>query len=239
MVFLRSFGLLKTTWIDSSSVEDLKNKLNLPKEVNFYKNGKKLNSSDADTKLDNDEVIELVCGLPGGKGGFGSMLRALGNQIQKTTNKEAMRDLSGRRMRDINEEKRLKDYVAKEAGREREKQEKKEAKLKKLHKLVTPGESKHEFHDKKYDEAREAATDRVHDAINQVISDPDLKPSVSGLTREKRKATADNEDGSKEAVANKRKKTEDKGLWIGAELNDSDFEDSSADEESDEVSASC
>ena len=50
---------------------------------------------------------------------------------------------------------------------------------------------------------------------------------------------ADNEDGSKEAVANKRKKTEDKGLWIGAELNDSDFEDSSEDEESDEVSASC
>merc|ERR1712088_731627 len=187
----RSFGLLKTTWIDSSSVEDLKNKLNVPKEVNFYKNGKKLNSSD--TKLDNDEVIELVCGLPGGKGGFGSMLRALGNQIQKTTNKEAMRDLSGRRMRDINEEKRLKDYVSKKAEMEREKQEKKEAKLKKLHKLVTPGESKHEFHDQKYDEAREAATDRVHDAVNQVFNDPELKPTVSGITN-KRKATEEKKE---------------------------------------------
>ena len=47
------------------------------------------------------------------------MLRALGNQIQKTTNHEAMRDLSGRRMRDINEEKRLKDYVSKKAEIER------------------------------------------------------------------------------------------------------------------------
>lgn len=34
------------------------------------------------------------------------MLRAIGAQIEKTTNREACRDLSGRRLRDINEEKR-------------------------------------------------------------------------------------------------------------------------------------
>lgn len=51
-------------------------------------------------------VIELVPTLPGGKGGFGSMLRAIGAQIEKTTNREACRDLSGRRLRDINEEQR-------------------------------------------------------------------------------------------------------------------------------------
>ncbi|KAM5126420.1 splicing regulator SDE2-like [Mantella aurantiaca] len=43
--------------------------------------------------------------LRGGKGGFGSMLRALGAQIEKTTNREACRDLSGRRLRDVNHEK--------------------------------------------------------------------------------------------------------------------------------------
>merc|ERR1711997_1448501 len=187
MVFLRSFGLLTTTWIDSSNVEDLKQKFNLPEDIKLFKNGRRIDSQSSDANLGNDEVVELVCGLPGGKGGFGSMLRALGNQIQKTTNHEAMRDLSGRRMRDINEEKRLKDYVSKKAEMEREKQEKKEAKLKKLHKLVTPGESKHEFHDQKYDEAREAATDRVHDAIDQVFNDPELKPTVSGVMN-KRKA---------------------------------------------------
>ena len=237
MVFLRSFGLLTTTWIDSSNVEDLKQKLNLPEDIKLFKNGKRIDSQSSDANLGNDEVIELVLGLPGGKGGFGSMLRALGNQIQKTTNHEAMRDLSGRRMRDINEEKRLKDYVSKKAEIEREKQEKKEAKLKKLHKLVTPGESKHEFHDKKYDEDREAATDRVHEAIEQVFSDPELKPSVSGVSNKRKASDNDKSDSGKEVVAAKKNKS-DEGLWIGVDLNDSDFEDSSEDEDSDDTKAS-
>lgn len=50
--------------------------------------------------------IQIVLRTYGGKGGFGSMLRAIGAQIEKTTNREACRDLSGRRLRDINEEKR-------------------------------------------------------------------------------------------------------------------------------------
>lgn len=37
------------------------------------------------------------------------MLRAIGAQIEKTTNHEACRDLSGRRMRDVNNEKELVD----------------------------------------------------------------------------------------------------------------------------------
>ena len=53
----------------------------------------------------------------GGKGGFGSMLRAIGAQIEKTTNHEACRDLSGRRLRDINEEKKLKNWLEKQAER--------------------------------------------------------------------------------------------------------------------------
>lgn len=52
------------------------------------------------------DVCYTALHLPGGKGGFGSMLRALGAQIEKTTNREACRDLSGRRMRDINDEKK-------------------------------------------------------------------------------------------------------------------------------------
>ena len=35
-----------------------------------------------------------------------AIFRAIGAQIEKTTNREACRDLSGRRLRDINEEKR-------------------------------------------------------------------------------------------------------------------------------------
>lgn len=50
--------------------------------------------------------IHIIPRVLGGKGGFGSMLRAIGAQIEKTTNREACRDLSGRRLRDINEEQR-------------------------------------------------------------------------------------------------------------------------------------
>jgi hypothetical protein len=53
-----------------------------------------------------NDVVRVHFRLPGGKGGFGSMLRAIGAQIEKTTSREACRDLSGRRMRDVNDEKK-------------------------------------------------------------------------------------------------------------------------------------
>lgn len=64
-------------------------------------NGKIVNSS-----IEDEHTIHIAPRLVGGKGGFGSMLRAIGAQIEKTTNREACRDLSGRRLRDINEEQR-------------------------------------------------------------------------------------------------------------------------------------
>lgn len=228
MVFLRSFSSSIPKWIPADNFEDCQshftNLTGIPCDcVQFYYNGKKLD--DPQYHLGSNGTVDIVLGLDGGKGGFGSMLRALGAQIEKTTNREACRDLSGRRLRDINEEDRLKKYVSKKADREKEKQEAKEAKLKKLRKLVTKGETKHEFKDKKYDQAREAATDRVHEAINQVFND---KPSTSGSNGKppaepgvKRKADSDAKTGPSRAK---------KGLWIGVDLDDSDL-DSSSDEE--------
>jgi len=227
MVFLKTYGVLQTSYVDVVSVEDL-HKLELPSGASFYKNGKKL---EEDAVLSNNDTIEVVFGLLGGKGGFGSMLRAMGNQIQKTNNKEAMRDLSGRRIRDINEEKRLKDYVSKKAERERIQAEKKEAKLKKLQKLVVEGEkSKHEFHDEKYNEAREAATERVHEAMKQVYDNIDSKPGTSGIKRKASEEETKSESSSK-SEEKPGPSSAKKGLWIGADLNESDFEDSSDEEE--------
>jgi len=39
------------------------------------------------------------------------MLRAIGARIEKTTNHEACRDLNGRRMRDVNNEKKYVLYI--------------------------------------------------------------------------------------------------------------------------------
>ncbi|XP_033227094.1 replication stress response regulator SDE2 isoform X2 [Belonocnema kinseyi] len=98
----------------------------------------------------------------GGKGGFGSMLRAIGAQIEKTTNREACRDLSGRRLRDINEEKRLKLWIEKQSERKEEAAERKKKRLEKLR-----SEPRHEFKDSKYDEERSVMTERVADSVKE------------------------------------------------------------------------
>lgn len=104
----------------------------------------------------------IVPRLLGGKGGFGSMLRAIGAQIEKTTNREACRDLSGRRLRDINEEKRLKAWIEKQTTREEEAAERKKKKLEKL-----CAEPRHEFKDQRYERERAELTERVGDAVEE------------------------------------------------------------------------
>nr|CAG4649054.1 EOG090X0OE5 [Polyphemus pediculus] len=131
-----------------------------------------------------DVFLKFSIPLIGGKGGFGSMLRAIGAQIEKTTNREACRDLSGRRLRDINEEKRLKDWVAKQAEREKEREERKKKKLDKLKE-----EFHHEFHDPQYFKARSEVTEKVHDAMEQGIQE--VASSSVETSQLKRKSTAD------------------------------------------------
>ncbi|KAM4861670.1 splicing regulator SDE2 [Thomomys bottae] len=81
-------------------------------------------------------VYTLEPRLRGGKGGFGSMLRALGAQIEKTTNREACRDLSGRRLRDVNHEKAMAEWVKQQAEREAEKEQRRLERLQR--KLAEP-----------------------------------------------------------------------------------------------------
>jgi hypothetical protein len=52
--------------------------------------------------------LSLVPRLPGGKGGFGSQLRAAGGRMssQKTSNNDSCRDLNGRRLSTIKEAKK-------------------------------------------------------------------------------------------------------------------------------------
>ncbi|XP_011309414.1 protein SDE2 homolog [Fopius arisanus] len=106
--------------------------------------------------------VRVIPKLLGGKGGFGSMLRAIGAQIEKTTNREACRDLSGRRLRDINEEKRLKAWIENQGNRKEEQAERKKKKLERL-----CAEPKHEFKDKNYEHERSILTERIDDAVEQ------------------------------------------------------------------------
>lgn len=67
-----------------------------------------------------DATLHLVGHLLGGKGGFGSLLRGAGRAIL-TDNVDACRDLSGRRLRQANAEKRLTEWAAEARERELEK----------------------------------------------------------------------------------------------------------------------
>lgn len=68
--------------------------------------------------------------LRGGKGGFGALLRGGpgGLHMKKTTNFDACRDLSGRRLRHAKAEERLRAWALKQAEREKQKEEEKAAK---------------------------------------------------------------------------------------------------------------
>ncbi|KAH8831295.1 telomere stability and silencing-domain-containing protein [Flagelloscypha sp. PMI_526] len=76
--------------------------------------------------------------LLGGKGGFGSQLRAAGGRMssQKTSNNDSCRDLNGRRLRTIKDAKGLAEYLEGEPQRAAAKAEAQKKKLENLEKRL-------------------------------------------------------------------------------------------------------
>lgn len=154
----------------------------------------------------NNSAVHVSLSLLGGKGGFGSMLRAIGAQIEKTTNREACRDLSGRRLRDINEEQRLKRWIAKKAEREREAAERRRRKLERLR--CPP---KHDFHDSEYDRERRDMTERIDDALTHGLKTSSKRKPEEELPLPKKKC-----------------------LWLGVDIGEQEELDSNNEESSEE-----
>ncbi|XP_040286512.1 replication stress response regulator SDE2 isoform X2 [Bufo bufo] len=167
--------------------------------------------------------------LCGGKGGFGSMLRALGAQIEKTTNREACRDLSGRRLRDVNHEKAMAEWIKKQAEREAEKEQRRLERLKR--KLAEP---KHYFTDPEYHRQCSDMSERLEDSVIKGLqaSSSSAVSADTGDTRKRRKEihSSEKESGKK------------KCLWTGLEgleASSSSESGSESDSESASTSASC
>ena len=137
--------------------------------------------------------------------------------------------MSGRRQRDVNNEERLKKYVAGAAEREREAREKREEKLEKLRRLAE-GENKDKrgFSDPVYDKVRSETEERVHEAMEAALGSKEVKDVEE--TKEDKLAKLKRKSDSGEPVAKKKPK----GLWLGEgldDLDDSDLTDSDSDEE--------
>ena len=140
------------------------------------------------------------------------------------------RDLSGRRQRDVNNEERLKKYVAGAAEREREAREKREEKLEKLRRLAE-GENKDKrgFSDPVYDKVRSETEEKVHEAMEAALGakrGEEAKETKEEGAKLKRKSDPGE---AQESVAKKKPK----GLWLGEgldDLDDSDLSDSDDEE---------
>ncbi|XP_064622858.1 splicing regulator SDE2-like isoform X2 [Lineus longissimus] len=160
----------------------------------------------------------------GGKGGFGSMLRAIGAQIEKTTSREACRDLSGRRMRDVNNEKKLKDWMGKQGERAEEKERCRQERLERRKQTPT-----HKFHDPKYDQQKSAVSENLEDALMQGLNKAGSSNGNASAT-----ATLTSEENRKrklpdDSPVDKKKAAE----WLGMDIdNISDLESDSEDDSS-------
>uniref|UniRef100_UPI00398EB6F5 splicing regulator SDE2 isoform X2 n=1 Tax=Pristiophorus japonicus TaxID=55135 RepID=UPI00398EB6F5 len=167
-------------------------------------------------ELHHGGIYSLEPRLVGGKGGFGSMLRALGAQIEKTTNREACRDLSGRRLRDVNHEKAMAEWIKKQAERETDKEQRRVDRLQR--KLAEP---KHYFTDPQYEQQLDEMSERLEDSVLKGLqaSSSDVVSVEGGAARKRAHPTVNTEA----------KEGKKKCLWMGVE----GFEESgSSDEES-------
>lgn len=82
-------------------------------------NGRPLSSLPPSHVIHPHDHVVVHYRLLGGKGGFGALLRGLGRDPSKLVdNYDACRDISGRRLRHVTAETKLKDWKRREAERE-------------------------------------------------------------------------------------------------------------------------
>ena len=113
------------------------------------------------------------------QGGFGSLLRAFGKQITMSTNKEACRDLTGRRIRHVNNEKKLKDFLEKQNELAKQKEETKREKAERRKKKRDKLEAKHHlFVDANYDKQKEKISQDLDEAITKAIEQKKITKQI-------------------------------------------------------------
>ncbi|KAL1006218.1 hypothetical protein UPYG_G00069390 [Umbra pygmaea] len=220
---LLQFGV--ASFSTGASVRDLVEYVTTGKGISstdlYVKNNGRL--SDVDEKLQTGGLYRLEPRLRGGKGGFGSMLRALGAQIEKTTNREACRDLSGRRLRDVNHEKEMAEWLKKQAEREAEKEQRR---LERLQRKLS--EPKHHFTDPNYEQQCHDLSERLEDSVLK-----GMQASSSGLVKV-------DEAPKRKKLTPDQGKSKKKCFWAGVgDLDDLGSSEEEDDDDDESESDSC
>ncbi|KAL0379401.1 UNVERIFIED_CONTAM: Replication stress response regulator SDE2 [Sesamum angustifolium] len=162
-------------------------------------------------------VVHLLLRLRGGKGGFGSLLRGAATKAgqKKTNNFDACRDMSGRRLRHVNAEKKLEEWRAEAEERKWEKMAEEFIK-KKAKEAVKSGKSNGSDSTEKY-----VAKYREDSAKCMEEVERSVRESIQGLMSSKRKHNAEGSESSSKRLK----------IWLGKrKLGDSDSEDQDDDD---------
>ena len=105
--------------IENKTIQSLYEEYKLDKNlIYFVSNGKTLKDDESLNNY-NDMIIETRVRLKGGKGGFGSSLKIQQAVKKQTKNFDACRDLQGRRLRKVNQERQLNEWRLKKAEEEK------------------------------------------------------------------------------------------------------------------------
>jgi hypothetical protein len=160
-----------------------------------------------------DQFITLRLSAPlcGGKGGFGSQLRAQGGRMSSRKKKNqgdpnaSSRNLDGRRLRTITEAKALAEYLA--VKPEMDKTEKEE-RLKRWEQVVEMAEKKQEELksggkarlDGKWMEAKEEAEEKMRDAIKEALEAGEIKDLLGESDMSEDGSDATQSSGENEGV---------------------------------------
>lgn len=133
-------------------------------------------------------AVHLLLRLVGGKGGFGSLLRGAATKAgqKKTSNFDACRDMSGRRLRHVNAEKKLEEWRAEEEERRLEKNA--EDFLKNLAKKGKKGtgDAEAEKYVAKYRAESERCVSEVLDSVKEAVSGKRKGPATKAVAQSKR-----------------------------------------------------
>ncbi|KAI1506314.1 telomere stability and silencing-domain-containing protein [Biscogniauxia marginata] len=142
-----------------------------------------------------DDFVSLRLSLPlcGGKGGFGSQLRAAGGRMSSKKKKNqgdenaSSRNLDGRRLRTVNEAKALAEYLAIKPEMEQKEKEKRRARWQQI--VDAANEKEHEIKnstkgrlDGKWVEDKEEASERTRDAVLAAIKAGSYKDNLLGTS---------------------------------------------------------
>ncbi|XVE73718.1 hypothetical protein DITRI_Ditri11bG0141200 [Diplodiscus trichospermus] len=158
-------------------------------------------------------TLNLSLRLLGGKGGFGSLLRGAATKAgqKKTSNFEACRDMSGRRLRHVNAEKRLEEWKAELEERKLEKIAEDFIKKKAKSGKKGVGDGEAEKYVEKYREESSRCVAVVEESVRAACQNGKRKAVPGGADAKRLK------------------------IWMGKrKLNESDSDDSSEEEDDEE-----